>query len=110
MKVNDSEIDAALNDSRERLRRLEQRMREKDPTLNPMSGYFAHLGRKSINRLGTLKEERQMKVHRYFSHAMRSGVQVILCSCGGEIPGDLREMGEKAFLGADGHIPFKGDA
>ena len=107
MKVNDSEIDAALRDSRERLRRLEQRMRDKDPTLPPDAGYVAHMGRKYGGRLSSLKEEREMEVHRYFSHADRDGTQVILCSCGGEIPGDIREMGEKAFLEAEGHVPYE---
>jgi len=109
MKINDEEIDAALKDSHERLRTLEQRMRDKDPTLDPMAGYYAHMGRKYNNRLGALKDDREMQAHRYFSHADRDGVQVIMCSCGGEIPGDIREMGDRAFLVAEGHIPFEGD-
>lgn len=109
MKINDQEVDEALRDSLERLQRLEQRMRDKDPTLDPMAGYFAHMGRKNVNRLKALKQERAMKVHRYYSHADRDGVQVILCSCGGEIPGDIREMDDEEFLEAAGHIPFKGE-
>jgi hypothetical protein len=110
MRVNDEEIDAALKDSHERLRRLERRMRDKDPTLDPIAGYYAHMGRKYNNRLGALKDDREMQVHRYFSHADRDGAQVIMCSCGGEIPGDLREMTNDEFRAADGHIPYEDES
>lgn len=93
MKVNDSEIHAAIEESRERLRRLEQRMRDKDPTVPPNAGYIAHMGGKHIDRLVLLKEEREIKAQHYFAHADRDGIQFTLCSGEGEIPVDLREMG-----------------
>jgi len=106
MTFSEDDIDQDLSESRQRLRTLEQRMREKDPTLPPNAGYIAHMARKYNNRLGALKEEREILAHRYFTHQDRDGVQVIVCSCGGAVPGDIREMGEKAFLEAEGHVPY----
>ena len=109
MAFSEDDIDKELGESRQRLRTLEQRIQEKDPTLQPNAGYIAHMARKYNNRLGALKQEREMLAHRYFTHQDQHGVQVIVCSCGGVVPGDFREMGEKAFLEAEGHVPYEGE-
>ena len=108
MKFESNEdIDEALRFQRQRLKDLERRIRENDPTLPPNAGYILHMARKSTGRTAELKTEREEGIHRYFAHQDRDGVQMILCSCGGAVPGDIRVMGEKAFLEAEGHIPYE---
>jgi len=109
MAFSDDDIDQDMRESRQRLRTLEQRMRVKDPTLPPNAGYIAHMARKYTNRVEDLKQEREMLVHRYFTHQDQDGVQMIVCSCGGAVPGDIRVMGETAFLEAEGHVPYEGE-
>ena len=111
MKYESNEdIDEALRIQRQRLKALERRIREKDPTLPPNAGYLLHMARKYTGRTAELKTEREEGIHRYLAHQVHDGVQMILCSCGGAIPGDIRVFGEQAFLDAKGHIPFQHQA